>query len=322
VNEPDPAIRFDRVVKRFDGASRPAVDGVSLDIARGYFVVFLGASGSGKTTLLRTVNRLVIPSGGGVFVNGADVAAADPVQLRRGIGYVIQNVGLFGHMTVAENVAIVPGLLGWDSARILSRVDELLDLVHMPAGEYRSRRPRALSGGQQQRVGLARALAADPAILLMDEPFGAVDAIERAHLQDEIAALHARLRKTVLFVTHDVDEAFRLADIIVIMRDGRVEQSGTPNEILAQPATPFVAELVGAGDIVRRLRALRVSAAVDPLRSAGALPGAAAIDAQATLGDALSALLAGADALEVRDAAGTSLGVVTVASVLAAARRA
>jgi osmoprotectant transport system ATP-binding protein len=315
-----PAVRFDRVVKKFDGARRPAVDGVSLDVADGSFVVFLGASGSGKTTLLRTINRLLTPSGGAVYVNGADVAAADPVQLRRGIGYVIQNVGLFGHMTVAENVAIVPGLLGWDRARIQARVDELLELVHLPADEYRLRRPRSLSGGQQQRVGLARALAADPAILLMDEPFGAVDAIERAHLQDEIAALHARLRKTVLFVTHDVDEAFKLADVIVIMRDGRIEQSAVPNEILERPATPFVAELVGAREIERRLRSLRVGAAVDPFRTSEI--GSAAISAQATLGEALSALLAGADALDVRDEAGKSVGVVTVASVLAAARRA
>jgi osmoprotectant transport system ATP-binding protein len=315
-----PAVRFDSVVKTFDGARRPAVDGVSLDVADGSFVVFLGASGSGKTTLLRTVNRLIAPSGGTVFVNGADVAAADPVRLRRGIGYVIQNVGLFGHMTVAENVSIVPGLLGWDGARIRARVDELLELVHLPADEYRSRRPRALSGGQQQRVGLARALAADPAILLMDEPFGAVDAIERAHLQDEIASLHARLRKTVLFVTHDVDEAFRLADVIVIMRDGKVEQCAVPNEILERPATPFVAELVGARDIVRRMRALRVTAAVDPQRTSEL--GSATISAQATLGEALSALLAGADSLDVRDETGKSVGVVTVASVLAAARRA
>jgi osmoprotectant transport system ATP-binding protein len=316
-----PAIRFDGVVKRFAGASRPAVDGVSLDVARGAFVVLLGPSGCGKTTLLRTVNRLVTPNAGTVSVNGADVAASDPVRLRRGIGYVIQNVGLFGHMTVADNVAIVPGLLGWDAARIRARVDELLELVHLPAEEYRARRPRALSGGQQQRVGLARALAADPAILLMDEPFGAVDAIERTHLQDEIAALQARLHKTVLFVTHDVDEAFRLADVLVVMRDGRVEQSAAPNEILARPATPFVAELVGAGDIVRRLRALRVSAAVDRQPSER-IPGRSSIGAQATLGEALAALLDGADALEVRDEAGGSLGVVTVASVLAAARRA
>jgi osmoprotectant transport system ATP-binding protein len=316
-----PAVRFDHVVKRFDGANRAAVDGVSLEIARGDFVVLLGPSGCGKTTLLRTVNRLIVPSSGAVFVDGADVAAADPVRLRRGIGYVIQNVGLFGHMTVGENVAIVPGLLGWDAARIRTRVDELLELVHLPSAEYRDRRPRALSGGQQQRIGLARALAADPAILLMDEPFGAVDAIERTHLQDEIAALQARLHKTVLFVTHDVDEAFRLADIIVIMRDGRVEQSAAPNEILARPATPFVAELVGAGDIVRRLRALRVSAAVDRDVSV-ARSGHSTISADATLGEALTALLAGADALEIRDGAGAVIGVATVASVLAAARRA
>ena len=316
-----PAVRFDQIVKRFDGATRAAVDGVSLDVARGAFVVLLGPSGCGKTTLLRTVNRLIAPDSGAVFIEGDDVADADPVRLRRGIGYVIQSVGLFGHMTVGENVAIVPGLLGWDPARIRTRVDELLELVHLPAAEYRERRPRALSGGQQQRVGLARALAADPAILLMDEPFGAVDAIERTHLQDEIAALHARLQKTVLFVTHDVDEAFRLADIIVIMRDGKVEQSATPSEIIARPATPFVAELVGAGDIVRRLRAIRVREAVDGAPTA-LRPGLSTIAAEATLGEALAALLAGADALKVRDGAGAVVGVATIASVLAAARRA
>jgi osmoprotectant transport system ATP-binding protein len=320
MTESVPAVRFDHVVKRFAGASKSAVDGVSLDVARGAFVVLLGPSGCGKTTLLRTVNRLIAPTSGAVFVDGADVAAADPVRLRRGIGYVIQNVGLFGHMTVAENVAIVPGLLGWDAARIRTRVDELLELVHLPAAEYRDRRPRLLSGGQQQRIGLARALAADPTILLMDEPFGAVDAIERTHLQDEIAALQARLHKTVLFVTHDVDEAFRLADVIVIMRNGRIEQCAAPNEILERPATPFVAELVGAGEIVRRLRSLRVSAAVDPMQSSESVT--ATIAPQATLGEALSALLAGASALEVKDESGTSFGVVTVASVLAAARRA
>ncbi|HKW44838.1 MAG TPA: ABC transporter ATP-binding protein [Candidatus Eremiobacteraceae bacterium] len=313
------AIRFDGVVKRFAGANRPAVDGVSLDIPREAFVVVVGPSGCGKTTLMRTVNRLVTPSSGSVSVNGTDVAAADPIRLRRGIGYVIQNTGLFGHMTVAENVAIVPGLLGWDAPRIDARVDELLELVHLPAHEYRSRRPRELSGGQQQRVGLARALAADPAILLMDEPFGAVDAIERAHLQDEIAALQSRLHKTVVFVTHDVDEAFRLADIIVIMRDGRVEQSAAPAEVLARPASPFVVDLVGARDVVRRMRALRAIAAIDP-QTAGR-PGLPAIADQATLGDALAALLDGADMLEVRDPGGAPLGVVTVASVLAAARR-
>ena len=321
MDDTGPAIRFDKVVKSYAGARRPAVDGVSLDVTRGAFVVLLGPSGCGKTTLMRTVNRLVTPDSGAVYVNGVDVAASDPVRLRRGIGYVIQNVGLFAHMTVAENVAIVPGLLGWDADRIRTRVDELLELVHLPADEYRSRRPRALSGGQQQRVGLARALAADPAILLMDEPFGAVDAIERTHLQAEIAALHARLHKTLLFVTHDVDEAFRLADVVVIMRDGQVEQSATPSEILARPATPFVAELVGAGDIVRRLRALRVIAAIDHATSTGE-PGPSSIDAQATLGEALAMLLDGPSALEVKDDAGGSLGVVTVASVLAAARRA
>jgi osmoprotectant transport system ATP-binding protein len=321
VSDAAAAVRFLDVVKRYAGARRAAVDGATLDVAHGSFVVILGPSGCGKTTLLKMVNRLVEPDAGAVFVEGADIANADAVALRRRIGYVIQSVGLFPHMTVAENIALVPGLLGWDDQRIRARVDELLDLVHLPADEFRERRPRGLSGGQQQRVGLARALAADPAILLMDEPFGAVDAIERVHLQDEIASLQARLRKTVLFVTHDVDEALRLADVIVVMRDGRIEQSAAPLAMLARPATPFVAELVGAGDVVRRLRAMRVGAALSPPgeERVADLPG---IEPNATLGEALSELLAGAHALAVRDDLGALAGIVTVESILAAARRA
>ncbi len=312
------AIRFQDVVKTFGDARHAAVRGVSLEVPSGTFAVILGPSGCGKTTLLKTVNRLVEPTSGVVYVGGADNASVDEVQLRRGMGYVIQNVGLFPHMTVAENIATVPRLLGQDSARVSARVDELLELVHLPPAEYRARRPRALSGGQQQRIGLARALAADPPILLMDEPFGAVDAIERAHLQDEVAALHAHRPRTVLFVTHDVDEAFRLADVVIVMRDGRVEQSAPPIEMITRPATPFVAELVGANDVVRRLRAIRVNAALER-PGEGDMAGAPTIRSHASLDEALSLLLDGAPHLAVRD--GTEvLGVVTVSGILRAVR--
>jgi osmoprotectant transport system ATP-binding protein len=230
---------------------------VSVDVPAGTFTVLLGASGSGKSTLLRTVNRLVVPQSGTVYVGEHDVAAQDAVQLRRGIGYVIQAVGLFSHMTVAQNVSVVPSLLGWDRARIGRRVDELLHLVGLEPQRYRERYPRQLSGGEQQRVGVARAIASEPPVLLMDEPFGAVDAIVRRTLQDEILQIAQTLHTTIVFVTHDVDEALRLADRIVVMGDGRVEQQGTPDEILGAPSTPYVARLFAIDPELRRYDALR-----------------------------------------------------------------
>jgi len=315
-----PALRFDAVVHSYGG--RRGVDGVTLDVAAGSFCVLLGQSGCGKTTLLKTANRLLEPTSGHVFVEGVDVMSIPPVLLRRRIGYAIQAVGLFPHMRVRENIAVVPELLGWDRARIAARVDELLDLVHLPPAEYRDRFPRELSGGQQQRVGLARALAGDPAILLMDEPFGAVDAIERAHLQDELASLHLRLGKTVLFVTHDVEEALRLADTIAVMRDGRVEQSGSPLEILARPATPFVADLVGSHDALRLLAVVRVADALDGAPSCStSAPAGAAVRSDATLRDALSMMAQTGEAsvAVVRD--GARVGVIGVDDMLAALRR-
>jgi osmoprotectant transport system ATP-binding protein len=313
---PEPAIRFENVVRTYAGGV-PAVNGVSFEIPRGSMTVILGPSGCGKTTLLKTVNRLLTPTSGRVLVDGADVALADAVQLRRGIGYVIQHVGLFPHMTVGDNVAVVPALLGWDRKRIDERVAELLDLVHLPR-EFRSRYPRALSGGQQQRVGLARALAGDPDILLMDEPFGAVDAIERSHLQAELETLHARLRKSVLFVTHDVDEALRLADQLVIMRDGRVEQAGAPSRVLFAPANPFVADLVGADDVFRRLSACDVGSIV----SSGACDGVPDVRRSATLREALSQMVdAGTSCVRVIDENGSSIGCVTMERIFETARR-
>jgi osmoprotectant transport system ATP-binding protein len=259
------AIRFEHVSKQFPGASRPAVDDCSLEVEAGSFVCLVGPSGCGKTTLLKMVNRLYEPTGGTIFVEGTEIRQLPVTKLRRQIGYVIQQVGLFPHMTVAKNIAVVPQLLGWERERIAARTDELLALIGLPPEEYRSRYPAQLSGGQQQRVGLARALAADPALMLMDEPFGAIDAITRTGLQDEMARLQQTLKKTILFVTHDVEEALRLGDMIVVMRDGRIIQHGTPLSVLTQPADPFVHDLLGADDMVRQLGLLRVEETMEAI---------------------------------------------------------
>jgi osmoprotectant transport system ATP-binding protein len=314
------SIRFESVTKRFPGAAGAAVDGVSLEVPAGAFVVLLGPSGCGKTTLLKTVNRLVEPTSGSVLLDGVDVARIDPTTLRRGIGYVIQHVGLFPHMTVAQNVGVVPRLLGWPRARIEARVDELLELVELPAAEFRRRFPSQLSGGQAQRVGLARALAAEPRVLLMDEPFGAIDAITRAGLQEEMLRLKRALRQTVLFVTHDVEEALRLADRVAVLRAGRVAQYGEPLATLAAPADDFVRDLLGADDALRRLSLMRVSS----VASADAGPpevGAPALSSDQSLRDALSLLLrSGASSLPVVED-GREVGSVSLGAVREAASR-
>ena len=222
-----------------------AIGNVDLTIPAGEFAVFLGPSGSGKSTLLRTINRLIEPTAGTVLIDGVDARTLDPVTLRRGIGYVIQAVGLFPHLTIAANVGVVPELLGWERARIARRVDDLLALVRLDPAVYRDRYPRQLSGGEQQRAGVARALAAEPRALLMDEPFGAVDAIVRASLQEEIRRIHRELGTTIVFVTHDVDEALRLADRVVVIAGGAIAQADTPERILAEPANATVRSLVG-----------------------------------------------------------------------------
>ena len=242
---------------RYANAATPAVHDVDLTIEAGTFAVLLGPSGCGKSTLLRTINRLVEPTAGTVLIDGGDVRDREVTELRRGIGYVIQAVGLFPHYTVAQNIAVVPQLLGWDRARIERRVDELLASIRLDPATYRERKPRELSGGEAQRVGVARALAAEPQVLLMDEPFAAVDAIVRASLQDEIARVHQEFGTTVVFVTHDVDEALRLADRIVVMHAGHVVQTGAPADILEHPADDFVRHLVGVDAQTRRLVAER-----------------------------------------------------------------
>ena len=249
----DPVIRLDGVSKRYaDGTV--AVHELSLDVGRGELVVLVGPSGSGKTTTMKMVNRLIDPTGGRIYVDGVDVTREDPVRLRRGMGYVIQNVGLFPHRTVEENVAVVPELLGWPSSRRHQRSRELMELVGLDPRLHGPRYPHELSGGQRQRVGVARALAADPPVLLMDEPFSAVDPVVRAQLQDEFLRLQDEVRKTILFVTHDIEEAVRLGDrIAVFAQGGRLEQFDSPAAILGAPATPFVADFVGADRGLKRL---------------------------------------------------------------------
>ncbi|MEU2181686.1 ABC transporter ATP-binding protein [Streptomyces thermolilacinus] len=245
-------IRFEHVTKRYaDG--RAAVDDLSFEVARGELVTLVGPSGCGKTTTMKMVNRLVEPTSGRVLVDGRDVTTADPVELRRGIGYVIQQVGLFPHRTVLENTATVPRLLGTGRARAHARAAELLDLVGLDPRVFGDRYPDQLSGGQRQRVGVARALAADPPVLLMDEPFGAVDPVVRERLQTEFLKLQARMRKTVLFVTHDLEEAVRLGDRMAVYGHGRIEQLDPPAAVLGAPTTPYVADFVGGDRALRRL---------------------------------------------------------------------
>ena len=253
------SIRLEGVTKSYPGQGKPAVDAVDLDIPAGQMVMFVGPSGCGKTTLLKMLNRLVEPTSGKIFLGDEDVTGQDADQLRRRIGYVIQAGGLFPHMTVGTNVGLVPGMLKWDRKRIAARVDELLELVGLDPEVYRDRYPRELSGGQQQRVGVARALAADPPVLLMDEPFGAVDPITRQRLQDELLRIQEELGKTIVFVTHDFDEAVKLGDRIVVFDVGaRVVQYDTPEAILADPAEEYVADFVGAGATLKQLTLTRV----------------------------------------------------------------
>jgi osmoprotectant transport system ATP-binding protein len=306
-------IRLENVSKTFPGASRPAVDRLDLDVPDGTTCVLIGPSGCGKTTTMRIVNRLIEPSAGRIVVEGQDVTRADPVELRRRIGYVIQQVGLFPHMTIAQNVATVPQLLGWPALRIASRVEEMLALVGLEPAQFLHRYPRHLSGGQRQRVGVARALAADPPVMLMDEPFGAVDPIVRAGLQAELLGILRRLAKTVIFVTHDIDEAIRMGDLVAILKDGRLVQCARPEALLSAPKDAFVADFVGAD---RALKRLTLTTAGEAAAATPASPDAPVVAATTTLRDVLSLLLAsGADVASVVDAGGAPVGAVSLAAI-------
>jgi osmoprotectant transport system ATP-binding protein len=309
-------IVFDHVTKRYPGRDEAAVADLSLTIPAGDICILVGPSGAGKTTAMKMVNRLIEIDEGDIRIDGTSVRDQDVTDLRRGIGYVIQHVGLFPHMTIADNIATVPRLLGWPRDRQRARVAELLKLVGLEP-EYGKRYPSQLSGGQRQRVGLARALAADPPLMLMDEPFGALDPITRDRLQLEFLRLHDEVRKTVIFVTHDIDEAIKLGDRIAIMREGGVlAQYDTPDRLLAHPADDFVARFVGADRGLKRLALRRLDEVdLEPVDGA-APPDAPRAPGSTTLRDALSLMMSeGADPLVVVDADGTPIGLLSVARV-------
>jgi osmoprotectant transport system ATP-binding protein len=314
------------VSKRYPGQREAAIGDLSLTVPAGEVCVLVGPSGSGKTTAMRLINRLIALSDGDILIGGRSVLQREPRELRREIGYVIQQVGLFPHLTVGENIATVPRLLGWDKQRIARRVHELLALIGLDPEEMAARYPAQLSGGQRQRVGVARALAADPPLMLMDEPFGAIDPINRARLQDEFLALQQQVRKTIVFVTHDIDEAIKMGDRIAILREGGVlAQYDTPGEILTRPADEFVAQFVGADRALKRLSLTTVAELplLAPGGSGGAVPplstatdDARCIPRETTVHDALSQLLsAGGEPLQVVDGDGHVLGLLTLAQV-------
>ena len=255
----DVLIRLENITKQYGGTEEPAVNNLTMDVLRGEVLVLVGPSGCGKSTTLRLINRLIEPTSGKIYLDGEDVTDINPSALRRKIGYVIQQVGLFPHRTIAENIATVPKLLGWDKKRIDERIDELLELVSMDPATYRERYPKELSGGQAQRVGVARALAADPDVLLMDEPFGAIDPITRDRLQNEFLRLQQDLKKTIVFVTHDIDEAIKMGNKIAILREGsEIAQLDTPEAILAEPADDFVENFLGSGAILKSLTLAKI----------------------------------------------------------------
>lgn len=258
-------IRLEHITKRFSPSGPPSIDELSIAMAEGTTTALIGPSGCGKTTTMRMINRLIEPTSGRIFVAGQDVTKANPVELRRRIGYVIQQIGLFPHMDIAENIATVPRLLGWAEPRIDARIDELIHLVGLDPAKMRARYPHQLSGGQRQRIGVARALAADPPVMLMDEPFGAIDPIARGRLQDEFKDILKRVRKTVVLVTHDLDEAIKMGDRVAIMNEGRLIQHDTPDAVLARPLDTFVEAFVGPDRALKRLGLLAVDDVMTPL---------------------------------------------------------
>lgn len=309
-------IEIEHLTKRYGDIA--VVDDVSLRVEDGMIVVVVGTSGAGKSTLLRMINRLIEPSAGRVLIDGQDTQETPEDTLRHRIGYVIQGYGLFPHRTVAENIATVPRLLRWDAKRISARVEELLELFQLDPTEFAAKFPHQLSGGQQQRVGVARALAAKPALLLMDEPFGALDPVIRGKAQDDLLVIQRRLGATIILVTHDMNEAFHLGDRIAVMDEGRLLQYAPPAELLAHPAHPYVERLVGTAERPFRLLSLaRVGDAVEP----GAAEGSP-LDASLDLREALSRLIwMGQDALPVVGAGGVVIGKVSVGGILAHGRR-
>ncbi|GAB4085535.1 betaine/proline/choline family ABC transporter ATP-binding protein [Myceligenerans cantabricum] len=321
----EPKIRLDHVGKIYPGTSTPAVAELTLDIEPGEILVLVGPSGCGKSTTLRLINRMIEPTSGRIYLDGEDVTDVNPDQLRRQIGYVIQQIGLFPHQTIAENVATVPKMLKWDKKKIAARVDELLDMVGLDPHVYGGRYPKELSGGQAQRVGVARALGADPSIMLMDEPFGAIDPITRESLQNEFLRLQEELKKTIVFVTHDIDEAIKMGDRIAILgKESVVHQADTPERILAYPVDDFVRSFIGAGTAMKGLTFERVGDLDLAPFDDGSTNGddlTGTITTDSTLYEALEEMLRTADGKAlVVDGAGTPAGVVELSHLSDALR--
>jgi osmoprotectant transport system ATP-binding protein len=305
-------LEFKNVTKRYPGQSEPAVDGLSLHVPAGEVCVLVGPSGCGKSTALRLVNRMIDITDGDVLLDERGVREREPAELRREIGYVIQQIGLFPHLSIGQNIATVPRLLGWDKERTNKRVVELIDLIGLPS-EVRDRYPGQLSGGQRQRVGVARALAADPPLMLMDEPFGAIDPITRERLQDEFLRLQKEIGKTIVFVTHDIDEAIKMGDRIAVLRQGGIlAQYATPNELLTNPADDFVAQFVGADRSLKRLSLSTVGELELMPANGYDRDGRPELQHTTTLRDALAAILSnGGEPLAVVDGQGETKGLVT-----------
>ena len=295
-----------------------AVDGVSFEVREGETCVLVGPSGCGKTTTLRMINRLVAPTSGKIFIAGRDTDTVDPVELRRGIGYVIQQIGLFPNMTVAENIGVVPRLMGWRAGRRRARAEELLSMLALPPGQFADRYPNELSGGQAQRVGVARALAVDPPVLLMDEPFAALDPVNREAVQDQFLRMQQKLRKTILFVSHDIDEAVKMADRIAIFHSGRLVQFAAPDDLLAHPADAFVAGFVGSDRMLKRLRLIRVREVMTLTEAVGLDEDAPAVSPDDDLRLVASLFLErSVTSLRCVDAEGRVVGIVTSDAVAA-----
>lgn len=315
-------IRFQNVTKIYESADKTvkAVDDVTFQVEEGQICVFLGPSGCGKTTLLRMVNRLIPITSGTIELNGREIHSFDPIELRRSIGYVIQQTGLFPNMTIEENICVVPSLLGWDRVKMKKRYDELMEMMGLNPDEYRNRYPWELSGGQQQRIGVARALAADPPVMLMDEPFGALDPVIRERIQNEFLRIQKDVKKTILFVSHDIDEAIKLGDTIAIFRAGQLMQHGTPDEILSQPKNAFVEEFVGSERALKRLSLLTMKDLLHMIppadRKGGGRPepSSPAVRLDANLRTALSVLLSSpAGEASIVDENGQAAGVISIA---------
>jgi len=318
--EPD-FIELDRVSKRFPGSQQPGLKPTTLTIENGKFITVLGSSGSGKTTLLKLINRLHEPSSGEIRIQGRNIATTSAIELRRHIGYVIQQVGLFPHMTVEQNIAIVPEILGWTKRQIVQRVDELLTLVELSPHEFRKRYPGQLSGGQQQRVGLARALAGDPSILLMDEPFGAIDTLTRSKLQMELLEIQRKLKKTIIFVTHDISEALKLGDQVIVMHNGQVQQYDTPAKLLSEPANEFVRTFLDADAPYQQLEYMPIRHLIT-YRAEEVERNVPRIQENQSMKDALALMLDSPyNYVAVEDHRRRFLGIITLESLKAARRK-